>query len=84
MRRIIGFLFLIFLFFSFNKVYSEDYKIGPEDVLGIFVWGNEKLSMDLLVRPDGKISYPLIGDIKVSGLTPSQLSNLLKKKLSDR
>ena len=51
----------------------EDYIVGPEDVLGIVFWGDPKLSSDVIVRPDGKISLPLVNDIEVIGLTPEQV-----------
>lgn len=50
-----------------------DYVIGPEDVLGILFWRDEALSGDVMVRPDGKISIPLMNEIVVAGLTPEQL-----------
>jgi polysaccharide biosynthesis/export protein len=51
----------------------RDYKIGPEDRLSISVWKNEDLSWVGPVRPDGKISLPLVHDIAVAGLTTAQL-----------
>jgi polysaccharide export outer membrane protein len=52
----------------------KDYRIGPEDVLDIHVWKNEELSRERIpVRPDGKISHPLLGDIQVQGLTANQV-----------
>jgi polysaccharide export outer membrane protein len=57
------------------------YRIGPEDVLQISVFGNEALSRTLPVRPDGMISLPLINDVKASGLTPMELRDSLIKKL---
>jgi polysaccharide export outer membrane protein len=50
-----------------------DYVVGPEDVLGIVFWRERDLSADVIVRPDGKISLPLLNDIQVSGLTPDQV-----------
>lgn len=52
---------------------SEDYLIGSGDVLEISVWRNEALSRVLVVRPDGKITLPLIGEMKAAGLTPLEL-----------
>jgi len=63
-------------------VRSQDYLIGPEDVLEISVWKNPALSKTVKVRPDGKISMPLIGDIKASGLTPNQLRKVIERDLS--
>jgi polysaccharide biosynthesis/export protein len=50
-----------------------DFVIGPDDVLGILFWRDEALSGDVVVRPDGKISIPLMNEIVVAGLTPEQL-----------
>lgn len=58
-----------------------DYVIGAEDVLDISVWKNADLSRVVNVRPDGKISLPLIGDIKAGGLTPNQLKNEITARL---
>ena len=52
---------------------SKDYKIGPEDLLDISVWKNPELSRTVPVRPDGKVSLPLVNDIQAAGLTPEQL-----------
>src|SRR5258706_2940914 len=50
-----------------------DYVIGPDDVLTIVFWREKDMSSDVGVRPDGKISLPLINDVQASGLTPEQL-----------
>ncbi len=57
-----------------------NFLLGPEDVLQIAVWGNKELTTEMPVRPDGYISFPLIGDVKAKGLTPDQL----KEKMADR
>lgn len=57
------------------------YQIGPEDVLAISVWKEEGLKVEALVRPDGGISFPLIGDIEAAGKTAVQLQNEITKKL---
>jgi len=49
------------------------YLLGPEDVLEISVWKEEDLQREVLVRPDGKISFPLVGDLHAEGKTPEQL-----------
>jgi polysaccharide export outer membrane protein len=51
------------------------YQVGPEDVIGVLVWHEPDMSGDFTVRPDGKISLPLIGDLQAAGRTPEQLSN---------
>ena len=51
-----------------------EFLIGPEDVLVVTVWRNQELSKEVIVRPDGKISLPLLGDIMAAGLTAQALS----------
>jgi polysaccharide export outer membrane protein len=60
---------------------DQDYVIGPLDLLAIDVWHEPELSQTVPVRPDGKISLPLIGDLEVSGLTPRALQARLAKEL---
>lgn len=60
-----------------------DYVVGPEDVLDISVWKNADLSRVVVVRPDGMISLPLVGDIKAAGLSPEQLKGAIEKKLRE-
>jgi polysaccharide export outer membrane protein len=59
-----------------------EYAIGPEDVLDIAVWNNKEISRTVPVRPDGKISLPLLNDIQAAGLTPLELSNVVMKSLA--
>jgi polysaccharide biosynthesis/export protein len=61
---------------------EEDYVIGIDDVLHVIVWDNKELEQDVVVRPDGKISYPLAGEIHVKGLTVPALSDILKDRLA--
>jgi len=58
-----------------------DYVIGPSDVLSVTVWKEPALTASLLVRPDGMISMPLVGDIAARGLTPAQLAEVITLKL---
>ncbi|MBI2827638.1 MAG: polysaccharide biosynthesis/export family protein [Acidobacteria bacterium] len=60
-----------------------EYQIGPEDVLDIAVWNNTAISRVVPVRPDGKISLPLLRDVQAAGLTPMQVRDILVKKLAD-
>lgn len=59
------------------------YLIGIEDVLGIVVWNEPELSLDVSVRPDGKVTVPLLNDVHVEGSTPEQLSAKLTTDLSE-
>lgn len=58
-----------------------EYRIGPEDVLDIVVWNNAAISRAVPVRPDGKISLPLLNDVQADGLTPMELRDVLVKTL---
>ncbi|MDI6759776.1 MAG: polysaccharide biosynthesis/export family protein [Candidatus Brocadiaceae bacterium] len=60
-----------------------EYKISMNDILDISVWGYDELRRDVAVRPDGRISFPLIGDVWSLGLTPRELNERLTKELSE-
>ncbi len=62
---------------------GPDYVIGQGDGLNIFVWRNPDLSTTVAVRPDGKISIPLVDDMPAVGKTPSQLAGDIKTKLGE-
>lgn len=61
---------------------DPSYLLGPEDQLRISVWDNKDLTLDLVVRPDGKISMPLLQDVPADGLTAAQLAANIQKGLS--
>lgn len=69
-------------FVSSQEGPGEEYVIGPLDQLTIFVWRNPELGAKVQVRPDGRITTPLIADMPAVGKTPSQLSEDIKKALS--
>jgi polysaccharide export outer membrane protein len=54
------------------------YVIGPDDVLSIVFWRDKDMSADVVVRPDGKISLPLVNDVQAGGLTPSALRDSIE------
>jgi len=60
---------------------SPNYIIGAGDNVDIFVWRNDELSASVTVRPDGKITTPLIEDVTASGKTPTQLAREMEKEL---
>lgn len=60
---------------------NADYVIGPDDMLHISVWKEPDLTETLPVRPDGKISMPLLDDIQAAGMTPVSLKALITEKL---
>lgn len=72
-----------------QKIATQDpnYIIGPQDVLDISVWKEQEVSRVVPVRPDGRISLPLLNDVQAAGLTPSQLAaqitTSLKKFVTD-
>ncbi len=63
--------------------FSETYVIGPGDGLDINVWKEPDFSRQVIVRPDGKITLPLIGDVVAAGLTARQLQDKLEKLLKE-
>ena len=62
-------------------IVSPDYIVGAGDSVNIFVWRNPELSTGVTVRPDGKITTPLIEDVPASGKTPTQLARDMEKEL---
>ena len=62
---------------------QENYQIGSEDILDITVWNNATLSRTVPVRPDGKISLPLVNDVHAAGLTPMSLRRLLITRFAE-
>lgn len=60
----------------------DEYKLGPGDVISVGVWGFDDLkNEELVVRPDGKLSFPLAGELTVQGMTPGELTTALTAKL---
>ena len=69
-------------FVSAQEGPGPDYIVGPLDQLSIFVWRNPELSTTVSVRPDGRITVPLIDDLPATGQTPTQLAKQIEDKLS--
>lgn len=61
----------------------DTYHIGVDDRLQISVWHNPELSVTVPVRPDGRISVPLVGDVEAGGRTPEEVSVIIRDKLKD-
>lgn len=61
---------------------ASDYRIGPTDVLKITVWGHDDLSRAAVVSAEGRIPFPLVGDVLVAGLTPTQIESRLRDLLA--
>lgn len=62
---------------------SDEYQIGPGDALQIFVWDHDDLSTSVQVRPDGRISTPLVEDLQAAGKTPTALGREIEDVLSE-
>jgi polysaccharide export outer membrane protein len=60
---------------------GQEYRMGPEDQIRVSVWENKELTLDLVVRPDGKISMPLIQDVVAEGQTAADLANTIQQRL---
>jgi polysaccharide export outer membrane protein len=67
---------------AFIESFEPQFLIGPGDTVNIQVWRNPELSMNVAVRPDGKITTPLVEDLPASGRTPTQLAREIEKSLS--
>lgn len=59
------------------------FTVGPEDILDVSVWKDEALSKEVVVRPDGKISFPLIGDVQAQGRTVEQIRQEIQQRIED-
>jgi polysaccharide biosynthesis/export protein len=68
-------------FTSLNGDCTAAYVIGPDDVLDVTVWGNTEISRTVPVRPDGRISLPLLNDLQAAGLSPMALRDAVTKAL---
>lgn len=66
--------------YKVDMIAPSEFLLGPEDVLNVTIWKNQDLSREVVVRPDGMISMPLVGDIQATGLT----ANLLAKRIAER
>jgi polysaccharide export outer membrane protein len=62
--------------------FGEDYKVQPGDTLFISVWKEEDLQREVLVRPDGGMSFPLVGDLTAAGKTVPQINAEIEKRLA--
>ena len=68
------------VYYKVDMVAPGEFLLGPEDVLIVTIWKNQDLSREVVVRPDGMISMPLVGDIQATGLT----ANVLAKRIAER
>jgi len=65
-----------------NTAVPKGFVIGPEDVLAIHFWRDQDMSGDVVVRPDGMITLPLVGDVRAAGLSPELLKGAIEKAAS--
>ncbi|SMC97942.1 polysaccharide biosynthesis/export family protein [Sporomusa malonica] len=84
MRKTVSIALALLMMLSVvNIAWAEDYRLGPGDVLSINVLGFDELQVeDLVVRADGKIAYPLIGEVQVSGHSTSELTETITAGIS--
>lgn len=85
MKRMINILVLALFIASMaiNVAGAEEYRLGAGDVLTVGVWGYEDLQVkELAVRPDGKVAFPIAGEMQVAGISTGNLTDLLTKRLS--
>lgn len=68
---------------SQEELAASPYLIGPSDVLDIYVWKEPELTREAIVMPDGRITYPLIGQVMAKGRTVAELSDLITAKLKN-
>lgn len=88
--NIVGFAVLLLINAGCSQQMLEDvqqasdytYQIGPGDSVNIFVWGNPELSTSAVVRPDGKITVPLVEELLANGKTPFELAREIEKVLA--
>jgi polysaccharide biosynthesis/export protein len=82
------FITLLFTILPLDKISaaekdSPDYQIGPDDILNIFVWREADLTRDVTVMSDGRISFPLIGNIMAQGKTVAELKEIITTQLKN-
>jgi len=83
--RILAFALLISLSWTASALAESKtaYTIGPEDILAISVWKDEALTREVVVRPDGRISFPLIGDIPVQGRSVEEVRAEIQSRINE-
>jgi polysaccharide export outer membrane protein len=77
-------LALVFFFGSWSAAQAQSQALQPGDTIAISVFQDSKLDRQMVIGPSGVISFPLVGQIKASGLTPADLESLLKTRLRDK
>lgn len=84
MKKIWLIVLLVLLATGTSSVRAESYRLGPRDVLDISVWGFAELEIkEMVVRDDGIIAFPLIGEIEVAGQTPGEVTKSITTRISE-
>lgn len=65
------------------ELYAKSFYVGPGDVLEVSVWRDENLSRELVITPDGILSFPLIGDVNVENMSVAEIRKVVTKKLTE-
>lgn len=74
----------ILLVMAYSSVMAEEYRFAPGDVLSIGVYGYEELQIkELVIRPDGRLAFPLVGECEAKGRTVAELTKILTERLSE-
>ena len=81
-KRLVSSALICLALCALARAEEPDYRIGIDDVLDIAVWNVAELQKTVPVRPDGKISLPLVNDVVAAGLTPMELRDQLTKKMA--
>ncbi len=79
----ISLLIVLFALGTSLAAQAQDYLIGKGDVLEVAVWGVPEMSRSVVVRPDGKITLPAVGDVLAEGNAPEQLSEIISKEMTE-
>lgn len=81
MRKLLIFFSLLCFLCLPGPATAEEDVINPGDTISILVWGHDDYTQTIAVRPDGKISYPFLGEVKIDGLTTTELSQKIREEL---
>ena len=82
-RVVIAFIVLLFVLPIALNAYSQSFQVGPGDILEISVWRDANLSRELVVTPDSILSFPLIGDVNIAGMSVADIRKVITERLTD-
>lgn len=82
-QRVVLFLTAVALFAAATARAADAYGVNPGDKLSVFVWNEESLARELLVAPDGTISFPMVGTLAVRGISTQQIAERIAKGLGE-